>query len=313
MFLSYFFAIEFDIKMLICFLVGIALGVIFFLMGFLFIIVKSIGSKDADVTTNDFISKDVKDMIYHAQKEYKDRSLRGNNSKTNRLFAISKDLIYAIMAKYYPNSKSPIYELSINEIVLLNINIGCRFDDVINRRGVRIIKKFRLSSIYDISQNLKNNENVYKDYDDKFKDRKKKFLNIINPAWWVKKSIIDKAINIVVDKLYLIIIAICGEEVYKIVSKKFDDEFIDTETESNVNEIIDSINEDLANVKYNIDVEGSDDLINLNNLRFKQKYLSLDAKEQAYESIFDENFKLKEKMRNEEKETKWNWNWCRRF
>ena len=48
----------------------------------------------------------------------------------------------------------------------------------------------------------------------------KKVINLINPLWWAKKLVIDGTFNILINKLCLVLIAIVGEETYKIYSKK---------------------------------------------------------------------------------------------
>ena len=84
----------------------------------------------------------------------------------------------------------------------------------------------------DIIEKLKNLSND----DGKYKIKStlnsaKKVINLINPFWWAKKLVVNVSMNIVINKLALVIISIVGEEVYKVYSKKV---FLE---ESNINSI----------------------------------------------------------------------------
>ncbi len=295
MFLFNFLGLEIDFKTIIAFIIGIVIGLILFLILFVIFALISLGSKKIklkNVEENVYLDE-IKELIYQAQKEYKDNSLRGNISKNKYLYNISNDLIYLIATKFYPNSKNPLLELSLNDTFILIDNIKIRLEEVLDRRGVRILKKFKVSTYLDVifkNNNLTKNKDINKN-----KENKKK-LNVLNPAWWVRKSVIDNALQIIFNKFYLIIIAIVGEETYKIFINKTKDEtkLIDTNSETNVNELLSSINEDLASIKSNMDVE-TEEIVDYSSLKFKQKYINISDVKNDYETIFDENFKFKER------------------
>ena len=110
--------------------------------------------------------------------------------------------------------------------------------------------------------------------------------------------IIDNTINVITDKLCVVIIAIVGEETYKIYSKTVFNQ--DVEIESNVDDIINSMNNDI--LKANDDIINSND--NSDNLNsdfsipvkndekmFKTRTLKLE-KHIDYISIFNPNYPM---------------------
>ena len=301
MFLFELFGINLDYKLIISFLVGLFFGLLMFILIYVILVLKSIGSKKFMIKTeiDDLTLQEVKDLVGKAQKEYKDDKLRGSTPKFSHCMNLSKDLVYAISTRYYPNSKYPMLELSIDELILLLGYIEKRLDEILDKRILRLVKRAKISTIYDIS--VKSSRVVQsKTYEvsknvTKGVNTAKKVLNIINPAWWFRKTIMDTALDKILDKLYLVLIAIVGEETYKIYSKKFlNDESLDFSSDG-VDEIVNSIEDDLKEAKDKI---VSENLVNLDEDNFKndlkKKIITniIDVKND-YECIFDIKERLK--------------------
>ena len=153
-----------------------------------------------------------------------------------------------------------------------------------DRRGLRLLKKLKVSFIKDISTkttSVLNSKafNITKDVS-KGVGIVKKVLNIVNPVNWVRKTIIDGSLTIILNKLCLVIIAVVGEETYKIYSKKVLNK--EPEIESNIDEIINSIG---SEIKGNNELE-------ISNNKFLSHYLLINKNNKKYESIFDSSCKM---------------------
>lgn len=276
--------INIDFGTIISFIIGIFFGIVIICLIYAIVVVASLGDKKFIVKTEDdsLSEQKVKELIKNAELIYKDKKIRGKNSRVNHCYKISKDLAYGIASSFYPNSKYPLLELTVDEVISLLGYIQVRIDEILNRRGLRILKKFKVSFITDISMKtttVLNSKafNVTKNVSKKV-GFLKKVVNVINPVVWVRKAIIDNTMIIVLDKLCMVVISVVGEETYKIYSKKVLNK--EVEIESDVDELIDSI-------KDEIDVNENKN----EDLKFMNHYYVSKTKNN-YESIFDSKEKM---------------------
>ena len=316
MFLVKLWIFELDFTTILSFLIGILFGVILVFLIYALICVASIGSKKFIVKKQGegYQLDEVKELIVKAQEEFKDRSLRKDTPKFNYCVRICKDLAYGIAASYYPNSKYPLLELSINEITMLLEYIRKRMEEILDRRALRLFRKFKVSTIVDMS--VKGNKlvtskgfQVGKDVN-RVLNTAKKVINILNPAWWTRKLIMDNTVNIILNKLYIVAIAVVGEETYKIYSKKALN--VDAKIDTNVEEILSSIDSDIdADIADISDIENEViDTILDEKMSFKMKPYHASKLDNNYESIFKENMPLMDKGEwDEEKKYIIWWQW----
>ncbi|MBQ3253447.1 MAG: hypothetical protein IJA65_02735 [Acholeplasmatales bacterium] len=292
--------IEFDIEMLFSFIFGLFIGALLICLIYALIVVASLGSKKFLVKTEDdtLTQEEVKEMIIIAQNTFKDKNLRGDLSRVNHCKNISTDLVYAIATRFYPNSKYPLLEISVDEAILLVGYIQKRIDDILDKRGIRLLKKLKISSIVNLTQ--KTNQVV----DSKLfqvgldiggaVSTIKKIVNVVNPAWWFRKVFVDKSMNIILNKLCVIIIAVVGEETYKIYSKKVFNQ--DVEIESNIDQLVSSLDNELIEAKKQA---REDEYIvidqDLSSIQFKKKIYIQEKYDMKYDSIYDSSEKLKNK------------------
>ena len=242
---------EIEFTTIISFLLGVCIGFILLLLVYALVVVSSLKSKNFihKTETDDLTTSDVKEMVYQTQEAYKDKKLRGELSRMTYCTNLCKDLSYGIAVRYYPNSKHPFLELSLNELTILTGYITSRVDEVLNHRGIRMLRKLKVSTIVNISNKKKEIEES-KAFQaslaiGKNLNKAKYVLSILNPINWGRKLIVDRVINIIVDKISLTIISIVGEETYKIYSKKVfnKDVEIDTGSDKFIEEMTDSITE----------------------------------------------------------------------
>ena len=316
MFLFKIWIFNIDFSTVLSFLIGILIGAVIICMIYALIVLSSLRNKKFLIKVEDdsLTSTEVKDMIVQAQKSFKDKDLRGELSRVNHCKNISMDLVYGIASRFFPKSKHPLLEISIDEVMMLSLYVKTRIEDILNRRGIRLLKKIKIGQIFDVTQKTTKVVNskafkVTKDVNSTF-NTIKKIVNVVNPAWWVRKLIIDNTINVITDKLCVVIIAIVGEETYKIYSKTVFNQ--DVEIESNVDDIINSMNNDI--LKANDDIINSND--NSDNLNsdfsipvkndekmFKTRTLKLE-KHIDYISIFNPNYPML--LHDEEKKVELN-------
>ena len=316
MFLFKIWIFNIDFSTVVSFLIGILIGAVIICMIYALIVLSSLRNKKFLIKVEDdsLTSTEVKDMIVQAQKSFKDKDLRGELSRVNHCKNISMDLVYGIASRFFPKSKHPLLEISIDEVMMLSLYVKTRIEDILNRRGIRLLKKIKIGQIFDVTQKTTKVVNskafkVTKGVNNTF-NTIKKIVNVVNPAWWVRKLIIDNTINIITDKLCVVIIAIVGEETYKIYSKTVFNQ--DVEIESNVDDIINSMNNDI--LKANDDIINSND--NSDNLNsdfsipvkndekmFKTRTLKLE-KHIDYISIFNPNYPML--LHDEEKKVELN-------
>ncbi|MGM9969577.1 MAG: hypothetical protein ACI35S_04175 [Anaeroplasma sp.] len=311
--------IEIDFGMIISFLIGLAIGALIICLVYAVVVVASLGSKKFIIKTQEdsLTVQEVKDMIVTAQKSFKDKSLRGDLSRVNHCKNLCKDLVYGIATRFFPNSKYPLLEISIDESVLLVGYIQKRIDEILDKKGIRLLKRIKIASIVSLSQKTANVVDskifqVGKDLNGAVSIIKKA-ANVLNPAWWFRQLFIDKTVNIILNKLCLVILAVVGEETYKIYSKKVFD--LDISIDSDVDKLIDSIDKEIADVRDSVNRDVNEEYVTIttpeeNNYNFKRKVYINSSDKIEYISIYSEKNKLKSKKTNEirsleyEKETK---------
>lgn len=262
-------AIQFNFSILISFLLGIVLGVIIAVLIYL-ILVLSTMNKNKKVfkpQVENVDSNEIIQLIEEAKKEFKDERLRSDTPYVSYAIDISKKMIYEIAHKFYPKSKRPLFEISIDEAFMLFNYISNRLDELLDHKGLRFLKKFKISFIiglYDIKEDLNENDIIKATKKYKLKNAfnaAKNALNIINPVYWIRKYVTSKAINIILKKLCVVMISVAGEETYKIYSKSIYN--IDDEIDTGVDDLIDDLDETVK--KSEEDFDKNDDILMLEN------------------------------------------------
>lgn len=271
---------DFNLGMLFSFLLGIGIGMAILVLIYIVIVLSSFNKQKFIVKSAEVVDDEViKEVIKMTQEAFKDKKLRGKENEFIYCKNLCGDLISDIATRFFPNSKRPLLELSIDEVLMLSVYISNRLDEVLSHRGMRALRKVKISSIMqltDVKKNIDDNPIVKatKKYKiaETFKAAKK-VVNVVNPVFWVRKLIINSMFTIVINKICLVLIGIVGEETYKIYSKNvFNTEAtidtgIDTIMEEIDNEFVDNIKE---NVKQ-IGVETKESIENVKNLKKKKK------------------------------------------
>lgn len=238
--------INFDLSTLISFIIGVSFGFFLLLLIYLYAVLKSLnkGLKLRKADETDIDEEEIKWLIEDGQKQFKDKELRQEIGYAKLLQNITGELTADIAKKFYPQSKYPYLELTIDETLNLAHYITNRVEELFKGKILRMTRGLTLAKIYELNQTKTKIDNS------KFVKTAKKYsqvtktalsvLNAVNPVYWVRKVTKETALNIIMVRIGLSIIAITGEETYKIYSKKVFNE------EKNIDMGVDDIYQDLT-------------------------------------------------------------------
>lgn len=258
------FGLNLDIGYLFVFLTGILFGFLLLLLVYVYSVIATINSKThiKDTTEPDIDEDEIKLLVKDAQTEYKNKKRREEVGLASHVKSISLELSSDIASKFYPNSKHPHLELTLDETLLLGHYITDRIDGIFNARLLKIFRKTTLSkimSIYEMKQTIE--DSAVMKVEKKLKVKKTasaifSAINIINPAYWIRKVTVDKLTQVVINKIAMSIIGIVGEETYKIYSKNV------FQVEKTIDTGVDSLYEEIkGDVKRYVEEADSDELI----------------------------------------------------
>ena len=220
---------------LVLLLTGVVIG--FLICGIIYIIVVLKGIKKAENNYNkqkdeDEIIKttEVNNLINGTKDRFKEETLDYSmGQKIDCIKNISWDLVNDIAKIYYPESKYPIYELSIDELIKLGFYITEKIDRVFEGKIIGKTRNIKISHLMTFIEKKKQVE------DSKIIKASKKanvggvaklastVINFVNPAYWVKKAVIGTTLSLGTNKVANIIIDIVGQETAKVYSKNLFD------------------------------------------------------------------------------------------
>ena len=135
------------------------------------------------------------------------------------------EVINRIAGKYYPESKYPIYELTIDEIILFMHYLSNRIGDIFDKPILAPFKKISIAQIFKILDTKKKMEEtkaakvLKKTNATKVTSIVMSGLKYANPVYWVKKLFVGSTINFAFRKISLLIIDIVADETNKTYSK----------------------------------------------------------------------------------------------
>ncbi len=241
--------IELNLNTLISFLIGIGFGFILLLLLYVYALVRGINKgmrlRHADET--DIDEEEIKWLIEDAQKQFKNKTLRNETGFYKHLGNVIAELSTDIAKKFYPMSKYPYLELTVDESLTLSHYITDRLDDILKGKILGIARGMTLAQIVEINlvKTKFETSKIGKGTKQVAKITKSAMMviNAVNPVYWFRKLTKESAVNIVMMRIALTIIAITGEETYKIYSKKVFD--VDKTIDTGVEDIYKQLNDDL--------------------------------------------------------------------
>lgn len=221
--------IEFDFAALMSFLIGVSFGMGLFVLIYLYALLRNLNKQKPylfNTKETDVDKQEIEALVQRATQNFKNKELKKDASHFKYAYDLSVNLAQDIAQKFYPNSKYPLLELSIDETLMLAHYISDRIEQVFEGRLLRVLRKRTLSqlmSMRDVKVAIDENPIVKTSKKLKVKQifsTAMAAINIINPIYWTRKIIINRAIDAVIKKICIVAIGITGEETYKIYSKR---------------------------------------------------------------------------------------------
>lgn len=242
---------EINMQTFLAFFIGLGLGFLLLLLIYIYAVIRNLNRKFATqkVQEEDIDEEEIKWLIEDAQKEFKNKEIRSEVGFGKLLFKVTKELSHDISQKFYPESNYPYFELTIDETIALSHYITNRLDELLDSSILRLFRGMTIRRIVEL------NETKTKIEDSKVVKGAKKYklgkvtssilktINLVNPFYWFRKLTVNKAIDIITVRIALSLIAITGEETYKIYSKKVFD--VDKTFETNIDDLYEELRKDL--------------------------------------------------------------------
>lgn len=230
------------------FLLGFLTGIILLMLSLTFLFSRKERKKmkiriKEDVALDDQV---LADMI-EGKINQLDKTVRLTD---NGYFKVALDLgielTEEISRYYFPESKYPLYELSIQELLDLSKYIIQRINNIMDGKVIRRFKNYRVASIMEaLNARKKINNSKLMQVTRKLKlqqvySASRAVLNYANPIYWFRKLAIKPTTVLVTKELCKTIITIFGEETNKVYSKTI---FKEKEQPDEINKLIDEISE----------------------------------------------------------------------
>lgn len=301
MFLYEIWIFKLDFSTILSFVIGIGIGMLLLSLIYALIVVSSMRDKKyaAKLQANDLKASEAEEMIQIAMAAFKDKTLRGDQKEMEHFKYVSMNLVYGIASRFYPDSKHPFFELTIDESLELISYVKERLDEILNHRGIKLLRRLKISQImsltettmqvvdskaYEVGINLQKTIKV-----------SSYVLSVINPLNLIKKGTIDVGVHVIMKKIYIATLGIIGEEAYKIFSKSYKNysETIDggvTEELKNMDkELLSSLNQETPKL------DNSPKAITSFDAKMKSRVVVASEVREEYDPLFDETKPLKKK------------------
>lgn len=217
---------KFSFDNIVVLIFGIIFGFILCFLIYIVFVFASLKNEEKKVIENrQNINIDkIERLIRSAKNQYIEESAYKNTGdKLKDIRDISWSLVNDIAKEYFPHSAYPIFELSVDEIIVLIHYITDRIDSMFKGPVLKPFKKIRVAYILKVlDMKKKFDENRAVKTATKLKTPWKitfSVLNIFNPVYWVKKLMISTTLVAATNKIGATIIEVVGEETNKVYSK----------------------------------------------------------------------------------------------
>ncbi len=295
-------SLTFNFSILISFLIGVGIGLTLAVFIYLILVLTTMKQKKFIVKTkvNDVSETDILKLIEDAKFQFKDEKLRGDTNYFSYGYDISKNLIISIAKKFYPKSKHPLCEISVDELLMLGVYISKRMDEILDHKGLRFLRKVKISyvlGLYDVKEDISNNDVIKTTKKYKISEAlnaAKKVINVVNPVWWVRKFVMNKAMDIVSKKLCLVLISVVGEETYKIYSKSIYNE--EAKIDANVDLLVSDLEDEVEKQSKELEEVEGEVVDSSNSPLMIETKEPVEKKKFSFKNILNKNiFKRKKK------------------
>jgi hypothetical protein len=244
--------LQFDMDSIVNFLLGVLTG--FILLFLVFLLISTINSKKRFrkrmLDKLPLEDHDVIELIDTKQSQLLETVRLTDNAYFKVAFDLSFELMEEIAGHYFPESRYPIYEITIEELLELNQYIIQRLEKLVNGKVIKHFKNYRISSIVNMLQVKKAVDNSKimklsrKMKFSKFYSASRAILNYANPIYWFRRLAIQLTTEVLTKEVCKYIIAIVGEETNHIYSKSFKENISDADLEDKFNKVVETEEEE---------------------------------------------------------------------
>lgn len=216
-----------NLSNIIAFLVGIFAGILIVVSIFLIVLSSSKKEKKriSGPTIDDINEDKIREMILNKQNDFIHEVEDNDKDYINSAFLLSVELVHEIASYYFPNSKRPEYEITVDEASELINYIVERIRVLFDKPILKKIKNMTLSQIADLidkGRKVSSNDTVkaINSTGAEVYQATRLAANAFNPIYWFKRIVVKGTINIAMKKACKKGILIVGEEANKVYSKK---------------------------------------------------------------------------------------------
>ena len=129
--INYLLEVTFEINLfsLVAFLTGLLSGAVILVLAYALSCIKSL-KKDSKVSIDAIKGvneEDVRKIIENHRETFKEETKRRKEVSVDLFKEVIFDMMNEIASKFYPKSKRPLSELSVDELILLNKYILTKF------------------------------------------------------------------------------------------------------------------------------------------------------------------------------------------
>ena len=240
----------FNLSNILAFILGMVAG-----MAILFsvvLIIISRGKKEVKkvyAPSMEELSKEkVRELIKNKQKDFIFEVEENDADYFKTVMSLTMELLHEISSYYYPDSKYPEYELTVNEAIELVRYIVDQINLVFEKPVIKHFKNKKISSIVsDIELGRKASKSKAMEAASKSSEAfgaSRAILNTLNPVYWFRKVVVKGTVNKAIKELCKAELTIAGREFNKVYSKDLFKESSSSsseETQKTINEDIEEI------------------------------------------------------------------------
>lgn len=276
------------------FLFGICCGIVLLTLVYVLSTLKKI-DKEAIIVgreINKISSEEMKQIVEQdikdAQNKFIELRKQDNAITWDTIKNVNLEMMNKIASHFYPESKQPLAELSIEELIMLDRYIMDKLEIILNKIKINMFKKLKLSTILkllNIKQSVENN--VVVKATKKYKLNKvvevgHTIINALNPGTWFKKLVYNPAISLITKNICLLLISQVGQETYHIYSKQaFMPEYSDEELdnliriihEQNLDQVEDNFQAEPTSEITREEINEIDALLNNKKVEKKKRFI----------------------------------------
>lgn len=221
----------FELATLISFAIGLVFGMVLFTLLYTVFFVRGLRIKPRLNAQNPMEESELKDAL----KTSTERMLKAQNEVGffDAFMDSSRALTQTVATYYYPDSKYPIMELSVDELLQLDNYIHKRIATTLDKglfKNVKHVRVVKFMELVDLKKKL-DTQKWMKIVNDR---RTRKgieatlgVINAFNPVYWFRKLIIKTSISALNRQIAKTMLAVVAEETSRVYSKNVFNESVD--------------------------------------------------------------------------------------